>query len=95
MSIVFGNTYFAQFTPTNGKQYVIHKAVYTDGTFTTLDANYAQGSESILCNDSAAGDTAAIAAAVWESNLSDHTTSGTFGWFVQKLLTFAKFLALS
>lgn len=37
---------------------------------------------------------ASIASAVWEANLSDHTTSGTYGWFVAKLLTFAKFLAL-
>lgn len=36
----------------------------------------------------------AIADAVWSSNLADHTTSGTFGWFIQKLLTIGKFLGL-
>lgn len=40
------------------------------------------------------GDKADIAARVWDSLLSAHTTTGTFGWLVQKLLTVAKFLAL-
>ena len=30
----------------------------------------------------------------WSANLADNTTEGTFGWFVQKLLTVAKFLGL-
>lgn len=33
-------------------------------------------------------------AAAWDEPLTSHTTSGTFGWFVQKLLTVAKFLGL-
>lgn len=47
MTLVYGNTYSAKFTPAIGKTYVIVKAVYTDGTFVTLDPNYSQGSESI------------------------------------------------
>ncbi len=35
-----------------------------------------------------------IAEAVWDRELVDHTTSGTFGFFVQKLLSVAKFLGL-
>ena len=31
---------------------------------------------------------------VWDESLSAHTISGTFGWFVKKLLTVAKFLGL-
>jgi hypothetical protein len=30
----------------------------------------------------------------WDALLTSHTTSGTFGWFMQKLLTVAKFLGL-
>ena len=86
------NTYFGQFTPTNNKQYVIVKAVYTDGTFATLDTTYAQGSESVLCKNAAGG--GGDPGAVWDELLADHTTPGTFGWFVQKLLTVAKFLGL-
>ena len=36
----------------------------------------------------------AVASAVWEESMSSHTTSGTFGWFVKKLLTVAKFIGL-
>lgn len=35
---------------------------------------------------------AQIAERVWDEDMADHTTAGTFGFFVQKLLTFAKFL---
>ncbi len=35
-----------------------------------------------------------IASAVWEEPTSSHTTAHTFGWFVKKLLTVAKFLGL-
>lgn len=30
----------------------------------------------------------------WDAMLVNHTTSGTFGWFIQKLLTVAKFIGL-
>lgn len=49
MTSLVGNTYYAQFTPVAGKQYVVFKAVYSDAPMTTLDANYGQASESILC----------------------------------------------
>lgn len=45
------HSYFAQFTPVSGKQYVVHKAVYTDGTLTTIDVGYGQASESLVCKD--------------------------------------------
>jgi hypothetical protein len=51
MAQVTGNTYFSRFTPTAGKQYVIYKAVYSDSGLTTLDPNYAPGTESIRCDD--------------------------------------------
>ena len=31
----------------------------------------------------------------WDEVLTSHTSEGTFGWFVQKLLTIAKFIGLS
>lgn len=34
------------------------------------------------------------AASVWNALLTNHTLVGTFGWFIQKLLTVAKFLGL-
>ena len=42
-----GNSYRGKFTANPGISYLILKAVYTDGTFTTLSSNYSQGSESI------------------------------------------------
>ncbi len=48
MTLVYGNTYFAQFTPLENRSYVINKAVYTDDTLTTIDDNYSQGSESLF-----------------------------------------------
>lgn len=35
-----------------------------------------------------------LANAVWNAPLVDHTTSGTFGWFIKKLLTVGKFIGL-
>lgn len=43
-----GYTYVGQFTPLVGKQYLILKAVYTDGTYTTLDPNHSQSTETVL-----------------------------------------------
>lgn len=42
----------------------------------------------------ASTDSAAIAAAVWDEPTASHTTAGSFGVRVKKLLTFAKFLGL-
>lgn len=47
MTLVYGNTYFAKFNPSEGASYVLIKGVYTDETFVTLSPDYAQGSESI------------------------------------------------
>lgn len=48
MTNVVGNTYRGKFSPPATKPYIIFKAVYTDGTYTTLSPNYSQGSESII-----------------------------------------------
>lgn len=47
MDLVVGNTYRAKFTA-ESKNYIILKAVYTNGSFTTLDPTYPQQSESIV-----------------------------------------------
>lgn len=49
MALVHGSTYRGKFTPVAGKNYIIIKAVYTDGTFAELDPDYSQGSESCVC----------------------------------------------
>lgn len=48
MANVVGNTYFGHFTPVQGHQYVIFKAVYVNNSFLSLSTNYSQGSESII-----------------------------------------------
>lgn len=48
MTNLVSNTYFGKFTGTVDHTYVIFKAVYTDGTFATLNTDYAAGSESII-----------------------------------------------
>lgn len=47
----YGNSYRAKFTPSAGKSYLFNKAVYTDGTYTVINTNYSQGSESIHADD--------------------------------------------
>lgn len=51
MSLVVGNTFRGKFTGAAGKPYVIFKAVYTDGTFTSLDSDYSAGTETIIAED--------------------------------------------
>lgn len=46
MALVVDYTYFGIFTPVAGHSYVVLKAVYTDDTYTTLDPNHSQASES-------------------------------------------------
>lgn len=55
MTSVVANTYFGMFTPTTERSYVIYKAVYTDNSFTTLDTDYAAGTESIIAEDIGGG----------------------------------------
>lgn len=45
------NTYRGKFTAEAEKSYIILKAVYTDGTFVSLDPDYSQGSESVVAQD--------------------------------------------
>ena len=48
MTHVFNGTYWAAYTFPNssaGKNFLIQKSVYTDGTFATVDSSYAPGSE--------------------------------------------------
>lgn len=61
MAHVGNNTYRAKYTPDLDKLYVIIKAVYTDSGLTTLDDNYAQGSESIVSRDIGGGSSVASA----------------------------------
>lgn len=49
MANIYGNSYVALFTPLPGHNYLIHKAVYTDGTLATIDTDYGQSSETIFC----------------------------------------------
>ncbi len=51
MALVTGNTYRGKFTAEHGKNYIVVKAVYLDGTFETLSPDYSQGSESIVARD--------------------------------------------
>jgi hypothetical protein len=48
MTLVADYTYRGKFTAADGRNYIIIKAVYTDDTFSTLNPNYSQGSESIV-----------------------------------------------
>lgn len=43
---ILNGTYGASFTPVAGKQYVVNKMVYTDGTFSAANTAYSPGSES-------------------------------------------------
>lgn len=60
MTIAKDTTYFARFTPVNGKSYVIIKSVYTSGAYTSLDTDYASGSESIYAMNFAAAPDALV-----------------------------------
>lgn len=41
--------YYSSFVPIANISYLVTKAVYTDGTFTVLDTNYAKSSEDFQC----------------------------------------------
>lgn len=71
MDSFFGNSYRAKFTPVAGKTYVANKAVYTDGTFVTMDNNYSQGSDSFQAVD--------FAVAVLDVAMGAHDLPGTVG----------------
>ena len=48
---VIGNTYRGKFTPVDGHQYLIHKAVYVDGSFADFHPDYTQSSETLRADD--------------------------------------------
>ncbi len=48
---VVGGMYRGKFTPNANTNYLVYKAVYTDGTFTTLSPDYNTGSESFRAID--------------------------------------------
>lgn len=50
--------------------------------------------ETITVYSEGAADPSAIADAVWKTPLSAQTAPNTFGWFVKKILTVAKFIGL-
>ena len=58
------NTYTGTFTPSLGESYVIVKGVYTDDTYTALDPDYAQGSESIIALNQGDGGSISTSCAV-------------------------------
>ena len=55
MTVIVANTYIGKFTPEVGKSYLIFKAVYTSGAFTTLSSDYSQGTESLIVEDVGGG----------------------------------------
>lgn len=78
------------------------KTGYTvSGTLTTLDAlDTAQDTQHATTQGLVSGlndpSTTQIADAVWDEPISGHTTSGTFGeWVQKKLLTVSKFIGLN
>lgn len=84
MDDVIGGTYVGFYTLEEGESYLFHKAVYTDGTYTTLNTNFVAGSETITADSPleatlTALDIELIADAVWNELLSGHTTSGSAG----------------
>lgn len=84
MTHIFGGAYVANFTPVVAKQYLIHKAVYTDGSYTTLDPLRSPATETFLASSAAGGvltptDIMNVKDAVWDEPQSGHTTAGTFG----------------
>lgn len=51
MTHVINGTYWANFTPGEGKSYVANTAFYTDpGTYATPDTRYSPGSESFIAS---------------------------------------------
>lgn len=53
---VVANTYVGSYVAAPIKKYLAFKAVYTDGTFTTLDTGYAQATETFTTNVSGSED---------------------------------------
>ncbi len=48
MAHLVNGTYFARFTPVEGKSYITNAAFYTSAAYTTPDANYSPSSASFV-----------------------------------------------
>lgn len=51
MANVVSNIYRGKFTPTAGKTYVAVMAVYTDGTFTTIDTAFTEVTQTFMAQN--------------------------------------------
>lgn len=72
--------YGASFSGVANKSYVVSKAKYTDGTYTTRDTNYASGSDSIQVIASPTAPTVSqIVDGVLDEPTNLHTTPGSVG----------------
>ena len=68
---VVDTLYRMQFVSTTPKSYIFRKAVYTDGTYTTLSPDYTRASESIQTVD--------MAALILNSTLANYSNPGSVG----------------
>lgn len=64
MAHMFQGTYVGYFTPDPNKNYIVHKMVYTDITYTVLNTNYSPGSESFSTQFSS------LAEFIWNFDIS-------------------------
>lgn len=71
MAAYYGSSYRAKFTPTEEKSYLVHKAVYTDGTYATLHPDYSQSSDSFRAVD--------FAGIVLNALTADYDNAGSIG----------------
>lgn len=51
LALIDNGTYWGKYTFTAGKTYLVQKLVYTDGTYTTVDQDYAQDNDNLQCLD--------------------------------------------
>jgi hypothetical protein len=79
MTHTVNGTYVGFFTPAADKTYMINKGSYEDGTYTTLDPNRNTGSETFSTKSS---DETAIAAAVWNTDLSIFSSPSTLAGYL-------------
>lgn len=55
LTLIDNGTYWAKYTFTAAKTYLVQKLVYTDGTYSTVDQTYAQDNDDVQCVDLQAG----------------------------------------
>jgi hypothetical protein len=51
LALITQGTYYAKYSFTAGKTYLVQKLVYTDGTYVTVDQSYAQDNDDVQCID--------------------------------------------